>query len=173
MSEIFDKQGLVAHLKKQVRIDWLGHHGITHWMRVRANGLMLARQNGTNVHVIELFAFFHDARRMNEYKDEGHGDRGALLAERLRGRYFTATDHEMDLLVTACQDHSDGELQGDLTVMTCWDADRLDLGRVGIVPNPRYLCTDVAKQEANLHQANARAHAWQRNYLARSEPHVI
>lgn len=28
--------------------------------------------------------------------------------------------------------HSDGYTEGDITVQVCWDADRLDLGRVGI-----------------------------------------
>ena len=31
-----------------------------------------------------------------------------------------------------------------MTVQTCWDADRLDLGRVGIKPDARYLCTAEA-----------------------------
>ena len=30
--------------------------------------------------------------------------------------------------------------------MTFYDADRLDLGRVGIIPDPRRLCTDAAKK---------------------------
>jgi uncharacterized protein len=37
-------------------------------------------------------------------------------------------------------------LDGNITVQTCWDADRLDLGRVGTTPDPRYLCTAAAKQ---------------------------
>ncbi len=39
---------------------------------------------------------------------------------------------------------------GDITVQTCWDADRLDLGRVGITPNPRWLCTACAKDPATI-----------------------
>ena len=30
--------------------------------------------------------------------------------------------------------------------MVCWDADRLDLARVGIVPNPKYLCAAYARR---------------------------
>jgi uncharacterized protein len=41
--------------------------------------------------------------------------------------------------------HSDGEVSTDKTIQTCWDADRLDLGRVGIFPSPKFL-----SQEANL-----------------------
>ncbi len=28
----------------------------------------------------------------------------------------------------------------------CWDSDRLDLGRVDVVPDPDYLCTDYARR---------------------------
>ena len=48
--------------------------------------------------------------------------------------------------------------------LTCWDPDRLDLGRVGITPNPRYLCTDAAKNEQNLQKAHTRAMAWRHEH---------
>ena len=95
---IHHRRSLLEHLRGQLAVDWWGHHGIAHWARVRANGLMLARDTGANRHVVELCAFFHDARRINEYDDEDHGARGGELAKRLRGRYFDATDDEMDLL---------------------------------------------------------------------------
>ena len=41
--------------------------------------------------------------------------------------------------------HSDGRVDADVTVQTCWDADRLDLGRVGKRPDPRLLCTPAAR----------------------------
>jgi uncharacterized protein len=118
------------------------------------------------VHVVELFAFFHDARRVNEHRDDGHGQRGAQLAKQLRGRYFEATDQEMDLLTLACEGHSDGLLNAEVTVQTCWDSDRLDLGRVGIEPNPHYLCTEAARHPVNLNKAITRAEQWQRTYAA-------
>ena len=34
------------------------------------------------------------------------------------------------------------------TIGTCWDADRLDLGRVGIVPQPKFMSTAFAKEVA-------------------------
>ena len=40
----------------------------------------------------------------------------------------------MDLLIEALTYHSDGYTVGDITVKVCWDADRLDLGHVGIRP---------------------------------------
>ncbi len=40
---------------------------------------------------------------------------------------------------------------------TCWDADRLDLGRVGIMPEPSRLCTAAAKRSDLLKWADGRA----------------
>jgi uncharacterized protein len=159
-----DRPRLIACLRDQFRINWLGHHGIPHWARVRANGLMLSRETGANAHVVELFAWFHDSRRANEYQDDGHGARGAALAKELRGQFFDATDDEMDLLVHACSHHSDGLMEDDVTVMTCWDADRLDLGRVGMVPEAQYLCTDAARLDAILKKANHRSRIWKRSF---------
>ncbi|MBT5083254.1 MAG: hypothetical protein HOM62_22025 [Rhodospirillaceae bacterium] len=48
-------------------------------------------------------------------------------------------------------------IDADITVQTCWDADRLDLGRAGIVPDPRYLCTDAAKEPRMIEWAHNRA----------------
>ena len=53
---------------------------------------------------------------------------------------------ELRLLELACREHSSGRIHADVTVQTCWDADRLDLGRVGIKPNPAYLCTEEARE---------------------------
>ena len=35
----------------------------------------------------------------------------------------------------------------------CWDADRLDLSRVDITPEPRYLCTEHGRREETLRVA--------------------
>ena len=45
----------------------------------------------------------------------------------------------------------------DITVQTCWDADRLDLGRVGIRPDPRRLCTAAARNPRMIEAAFARS----------------
>ena len=156
MSHI-DRRALIAHLRTNFKINWHGHHGIPHWARVRVNGLMLAKATGANTHVVELFAFFHDSCRINEYTDDGHGQRGALLATKLQGRFFEATEHEMLLLTQACSKHSDGLSKGDATVQTCWDADRLDLGRVGIEPDAKYLCTAAAKDPETIASAYKRS----------------
>ncbi|MGE5139149.1 MAG: hypothetical protein ACM3JD_06805, partial [Rudaea sp.] len=88
---------------------------------------------------------------------EGHGARGAELARSLRGRLLDLSDAEFDLLYAACRDHTSGRTEADITIQVCWDADRLDLARVRIEPNARYLCTPAAKDRALIDWANARA----------------
>ena len=157
MNQRIDKPALIRYLRDQFCLDWHGIHGIRHWSRVRYNGLLMARENDASVHVVELFAFFHDARRFNDHRDPEHGIRGAELAWQLKDRFFEASDQEMALLTEACYEHSNGLIESDITVQTCFDADRLDLARVGIMPNPLYLCTDQAKSASILMPAIERS----------------
>jgi uncharacterized protein len=122
-----------------------GVHGLSHWARVLETGLRLADETGANRRVVSLFAVFHDARRRNEEIDDGHGGRGATLARELRADWLEISDAEFALLETACIHHTDGTVDGDITVQTCWDADRLDLWRVYITPRDKYLCTPAAR----------------------------
>lgn len=54
----------------------------------------------------------------------------------------------------------EGQTLGDATVLTCWDADRLDLGRVGIRPHPHRLCTEAARDPVLLEWAYQRSVKW-------------
>jgi uncharacterized protein len=149
---------LIEAIRKQYLLPWNGIHGVGHWARVRENGLCVAASlSGVNTRVVELFAVFHDARRNNEGTDKGHGYRGAELAKELRGLLYELADEEFALLYLACCYHTDGYTDGNITVQTCWDADRLDLGRVGKTPNPKYLCTTVAKDPDLIAWADNRA----------------
>lgn len=121
-------------------------HGLKHWTNVFENGRKLATQTGANFKVVELFSVLHDARRQNENHDPEHGHRAAALARECNGRWFDLNDVEMQDLDDACYYHADGFTKHTITVMTCWDSDRLDLGRVGIKPDAKYLCTDAARE---------------------------
>ena len=50
-----------------------------------------------------------------------------------------------------------GRLSKDATIQTCWDADRLDLGRVGERPNPTYLGTKAARDPEFIKSALLRS----------------
>ena len=139
---------LLHTIRAQYALPWHGIHGLSHWARVRDTGLHLALETGAKPAIVELFAVLHDARRRNEVVDPGHGRRGADLAATLRGTLIHLADPDFALLHTACADHTKGLTEADITIQTCWDADRLDLGRVGIVPDPSRLCTDAARKPA-------------------------
>jgi uncharacterized protein len=140
---------LLHAIRQQYRLDFdRGIHGLPHWLRVRENGLFLAERTGADARVVELFALLHDSRRFNDDHDPAHGERAAAFAGTLRGTLIDLDDVAFELLAHACRHHTDGLRAGAPTVLTCWDADRLDLGRVGIRPDPRYLCTDAARDPA-------------------------
>ena len=84
--------------------------------------------------MVELFAVFHDACRINEHIDHQHGLRGAELAAQWRGECFDLSDDDFSRLYDACSYHTDGQMSDDPIVQVCWDSDRLDLGRVRITP---------------------------------------
>jgi uncharacterized protein len=128
----------------------LGIHGLPHWGRVLETGARLAAATGADPAVVRLFAVLHDARRESDGTDPDHGLRGAELAGRLRPR-LALSDSQFSLLEFACAYHTEGMVEGDPTVQTCWDADRLDLWRVGIVPERSCLCTRAAR-DPEIHE---------------------
>lgn len=135
-----------------------GPHGVAHWARVLETGLRIAEATGADREVVALFALFHDSRRVNEDRDDGHGLRGAELARSLRGELVHLDDDRFGLLFEACRLHTDGLTVGDRTLLACWDADRLDLGRVGITPDPHRLGTKAGRRL--LGWAHLRATEW-------------
>lgn len=143
------EQPLWKRVTAQFRLGEYTDHGPTHWMTVRRNGLYLAQLHGADEVVIRLFAVFHDSCRENEYRDPQHGQRGSQLAIDFRkAGHFQLDDARMHLLVTACEIHNGATPQTNPTLAVCLDADRLDLGRVGIVPDPELLSTNTAKSIA-------------------------
>lgn len=148
---------LIQAILERYSLPWYGTHGVSHWARVYENGLRLAEVTGANVAIVQLFAVLHDSKRVNETVDFGHGQRGAKFATSLRGTYFDLTDEEFKLLYEACAYHTDGKTEGNITIQTCWDADRLDLARAMIHPKPRHLCTGAAKNPEIISWANQRS----------------
>ena len=135
---------LIHTVASQLAIDWRGLHGLSHWARVQANGLRLAEQTGADRQVVALFALFHDSRRFSDQADPEHGPRGAQLAEALRESLPVLSATRYIQVMTACQLHTISKSHHDITVQTCFDADRLDLGRLGTIVDPAFLCTKAA-----------------------------
>lgn len=123
-------------------------HGLYHWEKVEKNAAILARNTpGADPLVARLFALVHDSKRENEMDDPEHGHRSAAWCKVLhqQGR-LRISDKQLDVLVEACAYHNDGQVSDDPTIGVCWDADRLDLSRVGIAPDPELLSTEIGKQ---------------------------
>jgi uncharacterized protein len=146
---------ILAEILRSYALPTWCHHGVAHWARVLENGWRIADSTGADREVVALFALFHDSRRVNESRDDGHGQRGGELARSLRSSLVQLDDARFELLFDACCLHTDGLTAGDPTLQTCWDADRLDLARVGIIPQSSRLCTDAAR--GLLSWANERA----------------
>lgn len=123
-------------------------HGVRHWERVERNGLLLATPE-CDLTVIRLFAYLHDSCRENDSYDQQHGPRAAKMIVSLRQTLLKdLTDYQFELLQTACAQHTITRQTGDPTIDACFDADRLDLGRVGITPDPAKMATAKGKEMA-------------------------
>ncbi|HZZ78116.1 MAG TPA: hypothetical protein VFE62_06340 [Gemmataceae bacterium] len=157
--KIIEIREVIRVAKDRFILDVHGIHGVAHWQRVRENGLRIAKHTGADPRLVELFAFLHDCCREDDGADPGHGKRAAEFAQSLRGDALHLDDADFDTLFIAIRDHELGYTRGDVTVITCWDADRLDLGRVWIRPEPRYLCTKHARQEETIRWAYERSQA--------------
>jgi uncharacterized protein len=116
-------------------------HGEGHWRRVATNGLDLALEVRADSLLVVLFGLFHDSMRLREGRDDCHGGRGALLASSLNAELIGLPKDRLDLLYGACADHTEGRTSEDPTIGACWDADRLDLCRLGRAINPAAMST--------------------------------
>lgn len=118
--------------------DWqLGPvHGMEHWKRVERNGLLLATED-VNINVVRLFAYLHDHKRLSDGWDLEHGQRAAENLDSIRQTLLIELTYEEFLMLKrACMEHTITESTGVLTIDACFDADRMDLPRVGYMPDP-------------------------------------
>ena len=92
--------------------------------------------------MVRLFALFHDCKRKDDDCDAGHGPRGAGFAAKcFKAGLLGITSEQFAKLHHACTFHTEELRSGDATIDTCYDADRLDLGRVGIALDPERMAT--------------------------------
>lgn len=125
------------------------YHGVAHWQRVAWTGYSLLNEvPSADPLVVFLFGLLHDSKRENDDHDPEHGVRAAGFVRQLQGKGFRLPKARIELLIDACHRHADGEVADDPTLGVCWDADRLNLWRVGIRPDPRWLSTEPARRES-------------------------
>jgi uncharacterized protein len=120
-------------------------HGVEHWENVEKNGILLAEMTGANLQVVRAFAYLHDFCRLDDGEDIDHGLRASQLIKDYSGTLLrdVLTEEEIGRLCFAVANHSRMLHSGNITIDTCWDADRLDLPRVGITPLPECMATEA------------------------------
>ena len=140
---------IAEEIKKQFKLDIHSLHGISHWERVRKIGFYLAATTEADFRVVNLFSLLHDSQRENEDYDPYHGFRASEYVQLLFTSGLLPLDQkQLDQLKYACLHHSERNAQSDdITIQTCWDADRLDLCRLGIIPDNKFFYTEVGKSK--------------------------
>jgi hypothetical protein len=152
-------------------------HGPAHWARVHRFGLALGRGlelNQSAMRCIEVFSWTHDLARVDDGGGRVHALDGADYLYEVAPEVFPALDpQELGVISRAIRHHSDG-LTADvawrqgllsgcdwkpetvvLVTGCCWDADRLDLLRLGRKPRADKMSTpfweDVYPLARRLH----------------------
>lgn len=138
-------------------------HGLPHWQRVERNGILLGMErcadgyklnDKVKIKVVRAFAYLHDKCRIDNYSDFEHGARAAKMLYDIRNSILSELDdEEFSLLEAACCLHTTTHKTGNLTIDICFDADRLDLNRVGIIPEPRRMATEKGAYYARYPEA--------------------
>lgn len=116
-------------------------HGIDHWDRVCKFGQILY-QDGADLDVIKAFAYLHDSERLDNGEDIDHGKRASKLIDTIRDTLLSGfSDEQIAKLKKACELHTVCHKTDDATINICFDADRMDLLRIHVMPLPKRMAT--------------------------------
>ena len=145
-------------------------HGEAHWLAVATTGLDLAAETGADPQIVFTFGLLHDTRRENDSYDPEHGLRAAVFARELHRHGDLLLDEvRLELLCLALELHADGQVSAHPTIGTCWDADRLHLGRLG----PHFQLDTALLSTAAARTTDAQAAAVARRELPLSWKRVL
>ena len=131
-------------------------HGYVHSLSVERNMMILCKQlNYGWGWGMWIFAYYHDILRLNDGADPDHGKRAADLLRGIRanGNLNSVPIGLIDSICFACENHSTMLRSGDQLTDICFDADRLDLMRVGIKPDPKMMATHIGAHYAENYEA--------------------
>lgn len=135
-------------------------HGVPHWQQVFGNAVRISdamfrvRASAIDLEFFAWFAMLHDCCRDNDGRDPEHGARAAYFAVGIVPHNSTMDAESQQSLLRALEFHSAGRTDDpDWRVMVCWDADRLDLPRVGTMPDPARMCTPQGAEFARAMQS--------------------
>jgi uncharacterized protein len=115
-------------------------HGEPHWRGVAWAGLKI-REVFPSIRgdLLTAFAVLHDCRRETDDRDPEHGDRAARVAVRSGTLKRLVGAEGRELVAEACRLHERGQTRPETpTIGACWDADRVNLVRLGFRLDTRY-----------------------------------
>lgn len=151
---------LIAAVEEESSFKDSHYHGNQHWRCVSLVGSRLAKQENLNPLLPFLFGLFHDSMRENDDRDPDHGERGGQLALEMYERGLLPISQEMlSKLVYACNNHTSSPATYDPHAGVCYDADRLNLWRVGTQPHKNYISTEAGLHSCKMQDTNGLHHA--------------
>ena len=138
-------KNIINKIQKDTTVKWRTVHGIDHWERVAEYGCIIARHEKLNERILVLFGYFHDCKRHSDGRDPDHGPRAAEYVATFSAEELGLSEVDHQRLIIACRHHTYECETKDITIKACWDADRLDIGRIGFRTDPKKLFTRTAK----------------------------
>lgn len=147
----FSTELVTAVLERAFRHHISTVHGVKHWQDVWHYAEQIAENDpSVDIDVVAHFCLLHDSCRFDDNDDPGHGPRAAEFVNELHidGLLTGLNINQRKKLRYAIRNHSIGLVTEDPTVGVCWDADRLDLPRVGVTPIAILMSTKVGKEVA-------------------------
>lgn len=173
---------LIRHLERFARFPSTVH-GPGHWARVCRFGACLAEREGLSpaaARAVEVFAWTHDLAREDDGAGREHAVAGATHLDEVAAELFPdLSPLQLSIVRVAIELHSDGmtareaherglldpvfeidpggspDEQTIATIGCAWDADRLDLQRFGIRPEPALMstrsCREVLPLSSRIH----------------------
>lgn len=126
-------------------------HGELHWRAVARAGLRIRDlAPRLDPRVMIAFGMLHDCRRETDDWDPEHGERAALVASRSCPLKRLLGAEGRAVVAEACRLHERGMSRPDAPELgACWDADRVNLVRLGFRLDPRYF-TILSREDGTL-----------------------
>jgi hypothetical protein len=79
-----------------------------------------------------------------------HGQRSAQFVLELKQIELEFLNDEQVNLLWFCKNHNDGIISDNVTIGTCFDSDRIELIRCGMVPKPSLMSTKTGIRIAEM-----------------------
>ncbi|MHB9031383.1 MAG: HD domain-containing protein [Candidatus Latescibacterota bacterium] len=131
-------------------------HGLEHLRRVACTAGRIALWENEDMKAAVVGGFLHDCARVNDGGGQEHAYDSAIIAEEVLRRHFPELD--ADRVVFAIHHHAAGLIAEDLLVGAIWDADRLDLVRLGVRVRTELLSTRIAKRVVGIRNSVSEYH---------------